>query len=79
MLPDEVPNTFYGCAWSLDASALFYVTVDEAWRPYRVWRHAVGTPAVADVVVFEEADERFWLGVGASRGERCIAIRTAAC
>ena len=27
-----------------DGSTLFYVTVDEAWRPYRVWRHIVGTP-----------------------------------
>ena len=36
-LADEVPNTHYGCAWSLDGSALFYVTVDETWRPYRVW------------------------------------------
>ena len=26
------------------APTLFYVTVDDAWRPYRVWRHAVGTP-----------------------------------
>ena len=76
-LPDEVPNTFYGCAWSLDATALFYLTVDEAWRPYRVWRHAVGTPADADVLVFEEADERFWVSIGASRSERYIAIRTA--
>jgi oligopeptidase B len=76
-LPDEVPNTFYGCAWSLDATALFYVTVDDAWRPYRVWRHAVGTAADADVLVFEEADERFWVSVDASRSERYIAIRTA--
>ena len=45
-LADEVPDTYYGCAWSLDGSALFYVTVDEAWRPYRVWRHMVGTPDV---------------------------------
>ena len=77
VLPDEVPNTFYGCAWSLDATALFYVTVDDAWRPYRVWRHAVGTAADADVLVFEEADERFWVSIGASRSERYIAIRTA--
>jgi oligopeptidase B len=77
VLPDEVPNTFYGCAWSLDATALFYVTVDDAWRPYRVWRHAVGTAADADVLVFEEADERFWVSVDASRSERYIAIRTA--
>ncbi|WP_300606794.1 S9 family peptidase [Trebonia sp.] len=76
-LPDEIPDTFYGCAWSLDGTALFYVTVDEAWRPYRVWRHLVGTPASADVLVFEEADERFWVGVGLSRSERYLYIRTA--
>jgi oligopeptidase B len=77
ILPDEIPGTFYGCAWSLDGRALFYVTVDGAWRPYRVWRHLVGTPAASDVMVFEESDERFWVGVGLSRSERYIYIRTA--
>ena len=77
VLDDEVPDTYYGCAWSRDGSTLFYVTVDEAWRPYRVWRHVVGTPAADDVVVFEEADEKFWLGVGTSRDERFIEIQTA--
>jgi oligopeptidase B len=77
LLSDEVPNTFYGCAWSLDGSALFYVTVDDAWRPYRVSRHFVGTPAADDVVVFEEPDERFWVGVGLSRSERYLQISVA--
>ena len=53
-LPDEIPDTYAGCAWSLDGSALFYVTVDDAWRPYRVWRHRVGTPVEQDTIVFEE-------------------------
>ena len=44
VLDDEVPDTYYSCAWSRDGSTLFYVTVDDAWRPYRVWRHTVGTP-----------------------------------
>ena len=61
-------------AWSADGSALFYVTVDEAWRPYRVWRHVIGTPAGDDVVVFEEPDERFWIGVGLTRSERFLVI-----
>jgi oligopeptidase B len=74
LLPDEVPDTFYGTAWSADGSTLFYLTVDEAWRPYRVWRHAVGTPAAEDVVVHEESDERFWVSVALSRSERFIAI-----
>jgi oligopeptidase B len=71
-LPDEVPNTFYGTAWSLDGTSLFYVTVDDAWRPYRVWRHAIGTPASDDVIVLEEADEKFRVGVGLARSERYI-------
>jgi oligopeptidase B len=72
--PDEIPDTFYGSAWSADGSALFYVTVDGAWRPYRVWRHVIGTPASDDMVVFEEPDERFWVGVGLTRSERFLII-----
>ncbi len=77
VLPDEIPGVFYGCAWSLDGTALFYVTVDDAWRPYRVWRHRVGTPASSDALVFEEADERFWLGVGLTRDQRYLRIHSA--
>ncbi|MET0493790.1 MAG: oligopeptidase B, partial [Actinoplanes sp.] len=39
VLADEVPDTFYGSAWSADGSTLFYTTVDDAWRPNKVWRH----------------------------------------
>ncbi len=74
---DEIPDTFYGSAWSRDGAALFYITVDEAWRPYRVWRHMVGTPAADDVIVYEEADEKFWVGVGLTRSERYLCIATA--
>jgi oligopeptidase B len=77
ILPDEIPNTYYGSAWSLDGSTLFYVTVDDAWRPFRVHRHVVGTPADRDVIVFEEADERFWLSVGSTRSDRYVQIHTS--
>lgn len=74
VLPDEIPDTFYGTAWSADASTLFYVTVDDAWRPNRVWRHTVGTPSGEDVVVHQEDDERFWVGVELTRSERFVVI-----
>jgi oligopeptidase B len=77
MLPDEIPDTFAGCAWSRDASTLFYVTVDAAWRPYRVWRHRVGTPAEQDTMVFTEPDERFHVYVGLTRSERFVLIKSA--
>jgi oligopeptidase B len=72
--PDEIPDTFYGSAWAADGSALFYITVDDAWRPYRVWRHVIGTPASQDVIVYEETDEKFGVGVGLSRSERYLMI-----
>jgi len=74
ILPDEIPDTYAGCAWSLDGSTLFYTTVDDAWRPYRVWRHLVGTLAGDDTMVFEETDEKFHVYVGLSRSERFLRI-----
>ncbi|SCE84487.1 oligopeptidase B [Micromonospora coriariae] len=74
LLPDEIPGTFYGTAWSTDASVLFYVTVDDAWRPNRVWRHTLGSAAADDVVVHQEDDERFWVGVELTRSEKFILI-----
>jgi oligopeptidase B len=74
---DEIPDTFYDVAWSLNGSALFYITVDEAWRPYRVWRHMVGTPAASDVVVHEEADQKFRVGVALTRSERYLCLSVA--
>jgi oligopeptidase B len=74
---DEIPDTYYGSAWSRDGSALFYVTVDDAWRPYRIWRHLTGTPASADEIVFTETDERFFAHIDLTRSERYLMISTA--
>ena len=72
VLADEVSDVFYGSAWSADGSVLFYITVDDAWRPNRVWRHTVG--GADDELVFEEQDERFWVGVDLTRSEKFIVI-----
>jgi oligopeptidase B len=74
VLPDEIPDTFTGMAWSTDATALFYVTLDHAWRPYRVWRHRIGSPAHQDELLYEETDERFRLSVSLSRSQRYVRI-----
>jgi oligopeptidase B len=74
LLPDEVPNTFYGGTWSLDGSTFFYVTVDDTWRPYRVWRHRLGTSASEDEIVYEESDDRFWVGVGMTRSRKYLVV-----
>ncbi|MEU8240511.1 S9 family peptidase [Actinoplanes missouriensis] len=72
VLADEISDAFYGSAWSADGSVLFYITVDEAWRPHRVWRHVVGE--TTDTIIYEEPDERFWVGVDLTRSEKFIVI-----
>jgi oligopeptidase B len=72
LLPDELPEVHYGSAWSANGSTIFYTKVDDAWRPYQVWRHPLG--ATEDVLVLEEPDERFWVGVDLTRNEQAILI-----
>ena len=77
-LPDEIPNTTWGgTAWSADNEWLFYVTPDEAMRPYQVWRHKIGTPTSEDVLVLEDLDERFFVGVGLTRSGQWILIESS--
>ena len=73
-LPDEVRDTAPGAMFSPDGEHIFYLTVDDAWRPWRVWRHRLGTPSSDDVLVFEEPDERYWVGVGLSRSKKYLQI-----
>ena len=77
-LPDEIPNTTWGgTAWSADNKWLFYVTPDEAMRPHQVWRHKIGTPTSDDVLVLEDPDERFFVGVGLTRSGKWILIESS--
>jgi oligopeptidase B len=70
-LPHEVPDVHYGSAWATDNATLFYLTVDEAWRPNKVWRYPLGGPAT---LVVEEPDERFFVGVDLTRSEQFVLI-----
>jgi oligopeptidase B len=73
-LPDVVPGTHYGSAWASDNRTFFYVKPDETQRPFQLWRHVLGTPAAEDVLVHEEPDERFFLGVGTSKDDELVIL-----
>jgi oligopeptidase B len=77
VLPDEIPDTTYSSAWSRDASVFFYTTTNDAWRTDKIWRHVMGTPVADDVVMVDETDERFNVGVGLTRSERFILFSAA--
>lgn len=74
LLADEITGVLGGATWDPDGTSFYYSTVDESWRPDKIWRHVLGTPASQDEVVFTETDARFWLGIGRTRSNRFVMI-----
>lgn len=76
-LDDVVADTYYGLAWANDNRTLFYVRPDAATRPYQVWRHSLGSPTTDDVLVYEDADDHFFVSVGRTRTGEYLLISSA--
>jgi oligopeptidase B len=72
-LPEQIPDTGYGTAWAGDTTC-FYVRNDPMMRPFQIWRHRVGTDPADDVLVLQEDDERFFVGVALSLSERWVHL-----
>src|SRR5690606_35382724 len=54
---------------------LIYVENDpETLLTVRVKKHVLGTPTRSDVLVYEEEDDSFYMGVGRTRDDRFITI-----
>jgi oligopeptidase B len=73
-LADEIPGTHYGATWALDNETLFYTVLNDAKRPWRLFRHRLGSPVGDDVLVFEEPDEAYYLGIHRTRSDRFLVL-----
>ncbi|GBF88888.1 oligopeptidase B [Raphidocelis subcapitata] len=54
----------------------FYTLKDHLDRPYRVMRHRIGTPPSQDVLVYEEGDEAFYVGIGRDSSDEMLYIHS---
>ncbi|CAN3130881.1 S9 family peptidase [Mycobacterium sp. smrl_JER01] len=70
---DEIAGIGAGATWAADNRTVYYVTVDDAWRPDTVWRHRLGAGLPAERVYYEP-DERFWVAVGRTRSNKYVII-----
>ena len=77
VIDEAVTGIGYSAVWSLDGQHVFYTRIDESWRPHQVWRHEVGADGDSDVLVFEEPDERFWMGIGSSCDDAWVIIQVS--
>ena len=78
LLPDTIDNCGYGAAWSADEQYVFYTTVDENTRPYKLWRHKLGTDPSADVLLHTEDDEAYFMSVRRTRSREWLVMSLGA-
>lgn len=74
ILGDEIAETISAPVWSADGKVIFYVRLDEHWRPHQVKAHRLGTSAAEDRVVYEEPDAGFFLGLGKTQSREFIIL-----
>ena len=76
--PETIPNAYgsvyfhTGVEWASDSGTIFYGTLDEAKRPFKLYRHKVGSDPAQDALVFLEEDETFFLFPHKSRDNAYI-------
>ncbi|AEO40937.1 protease II [Xanthomonas euvesicatoria pv. citrumelo F1] len=75
LYPDTVEGVSANVVWADDNKTLFYVENDpETLLTVRVKKHVLGTPSKDDVLVYEEKDDSFYMGIGRTRDDKYITI-----
>ena len=72
-LPDVIDDAYYGLGFAGN-DTLFYSRPDHAMRPHQIWRHELGSDVKTDILVWEEPDEHFFLGVGTTKDGNYITL-----
>ncbi len=74
LLPDRIEGAYDSIEWANDNRTLFYNTLDDSHRPWRIWRHRIGEPQQDDRLMFEEADQRFFVQVYKTKSKRFLGV-----
>src|SRR5690606_4672394 len=75
VLADRITGASASLMWGDDNRTLYYVENDpETLLTKRVKAHVLGTPSSADRLVYEEADETFYMGIGRTRSDEYLCI-----
>ena len=78
LYPDVITGVSANLVWADDNKTLFYVENDpDTLLTVRVKKHVLGTPVADDVLVYEETDDSFYMGVGRTRDEKFITIEVS--
>ncbi len=74
LYPEQIPDTYYSLEWANDNQTIFYTTIDEAMRPFKLFRHTIGTNPSEDVLVYHETDDSYFLRIAKSKSQAYLFL-----
>ena len=77
VLTDSIENVEPNVVWADDNKTILYVAKDPTTlRGYKVMAHVLGTPAAQDILLYEEKDDTFTMGIARTADDRFICVFT---
>ncbi len=74
LLADQIPNTYYSVQWANDNRTLFYNILDDARRPFKLFKHKLGSDPATDKLVHFEEDDAYFLSLDKSKSQKYIFL-----
>ena len=74
LLAEAISGSYYSLEWANDSRTLFYDVLDENHRPVKIFKHRLGDDPSVDELVYQEMDERFFVGVIKSSSKRFLYV-----
>src|SRR5919199_2450055 len=74
LYPESLAETYVSYAWGNDNRTVFYTKVDATNRPFQLFRHSLGSSPDDDVLIYQEPDEAYFLGVSKTRSQAYILM-----
>lgn len=76
-LKDNILNTSGDIAWANDNKTVFYTTIDEALRPFKVFKHVLKQELSSDMEIFHETDATFNVNCYRSKSGQYVFIASS--
>lgn len=73
-LADSIESCDGDAVWRHDSRAFFYTVFDENHRPWRIYRHDLGTKNEDDKLIYEDSDPRYFLNLAETQSGRYATV-----
>ncbi len=78
LLSEQIDGVSGDIVWTAAGTCVYYTALNDANRPYRLFRHRLGDAPEHDTLIYEEKDEAFYMHIAETDSRRYICLELSA-